>query len=553
MFIRILIAMTAAATLTACLSTDQAQMMERIEERQNSIAALNVAQAEVSELQSHYRTLAESQADEDDIEELRRLIAAIQAAIEALEARVDNLSRQIADLGGSDHAPATGHAAGDYAPVVEWEEDHLFFGPQRHAHVGSDASGGGRVAGAGRHENANLFYGNMSDGVSKSTLVSYLRADAATYTTGLNPDGFIRRFGDPPTVSVAEGATRGMIEETRNAVRIVNAALPPQWQLEFSETPQASVLRPEAGNILVEFALRSRWPGSHPSTTVGLARTWLNAVRNPKFDPATATRADIAKAEIATIATGRVWVDHTRVYGEQRKQTLVHELIHALGRAHADPVRFSDSVMVGGGTGKPGHVLHALDRDALLAVYGRLDPHTLPDEIATELGPWETTGLQVRGEIRNFDNVEFGVTLRNGVAEPWATGIAPNDELKHNSLLQPFFGPATWTGRLVGFTTQTEVVGGRAVMVVNMDDLDGELSFTSLEKWLPRSAPGAIGTGQQWGDGDLRYDIAVEGNTFIHTGGDDGTVTGAFFGDLHWLMGGTLERPDLTAAFGGRR
>ena len=62
-----------------------------------------------------------------------------------------------------------------------------------------------------------------------------------------------------------------------------------------------------------------------------------------------------------------------------------------------------------------------------------------------------------------------------------------------------------------------------------------------------------MGTGATWHDGDLRYDIEVRGNTFVQTGGDDGTVTGAFFGPEHEGMGGVQERDDLSAGFGGTR
>ena len=56
-----------------------------------------------------------------------------------------------------------------------------------------------------------------------------------------------------------------------------------------------------------------------------------------------------------------------------------------------------------------------------------------------------------------------------------------------------------------------------------------------------------------WGDGDLAYDVLVSGNGFVATGGDEGEVNGQFYGDQHQLMGGILERTDLTAAFGGER
>ena len=235
---------------------------------------------------------------------------------------------------------------------------------------------------------------------------------------------------------------------------------------------------------------------------------------------------------------------------------LVHEIVHALGRGHVDPFRFPDTVMRSDGTapGVPGHVLHPLDRDALLAVYDRLAPHTLPGDIAKELGPWETTALQIRGRVRKFDDMTFGVTLRNGEAEPWAFGVDPGRDLEDSPLLNPlFYQSATWTGRLVGFTPAAESVASKAELTVDLTDLDGDLSFTDLEKWPARSAPAATGSGQQWGDGDLHYTVAVEGNGFTQTGGDDGTVTGSFFGDHHFLMGGVLQRTDLSAAFGGKR
>ena len=56
-----------------------------------------------------------------------------------------------------------------------------------------------------------------------------------------------------------------------------------------------------------------------------------------------------------------------------------------------------------------------------------------------------------------------------------------------------------------------------------------------------------------WHDGDLSYMVEIRGNTFVQTGGDVGTVTGAFFGSSHSGMGGVLERDDLSAGFGGNR
>lgn len=60
------------------------------------------------------------------------------------------------------------------------------------------------------------------------------------------------------------------------------------------------------------------------------------------------------------------------------------------------------------------------------------------------------------------------------------------------------------------------------------------------------------GSGGLWKDGSLHYDVAVSGNEFARTGGNEGEVTGAFFGSGHEAMGGVLRRLDLSAGFVGK-
>ena len=45
----------------------------------------------------------------------------------------------------------------------------------------------------------------------------------------------------------------------------------------------------------------------------------------------------------------------------------------------------------------------------------------------------------------------------------------------------------------------------------------------------------------------------LRGNTVTRSGGGGDIVTGAFLGTRHQAMGGTLQRDDLSAAFGGSR
>ena len=144
----------------------------------------------------------------------------------------------------------------------------------------------------------------------------------------------------------------------------------------------------------------------------------------------------------------------------------------------------------------------------------------------------------------------FGSSLGNGFAAPWAQGLAPSTNLSDNKALS---GAVSWSGRLLGWTPTAKAVAGAADLSVTLRTLTGKMDFTRLEAWAANSAPGAIGTGATWGDGNLGYTIAVNGNTFVQTGGDDGIVTGAFFGASHEAMGGTVERTDLSAGFGSKR
>lgn len=197
------------------------------------------------------------------------------------------------------------------------------------------------------------------------------------------------------------------------------------------------------------------------------------------------------------------------------------------------------------------HILHPLDREALLAVYGRLEPGTVPGDFATELGDWADTSLHVRGALdMEGGEIAFGAALRNGLVQPWASGPSPHATLADNAELS---SSVSWSGRLLGLTPGAEAVAGAAALSVDLATLTGTADFTTLEQWTADAAPGDLGTGTMWNDGDLRYTIEVRGNTFVQTGGDAGTVTGAFFGSGHEGMGGVLQRDDLSAGFGGTR
>ncbi len=435
----------------------------------------------------------------------------------------------------------------DQAPLVPLEAA---------IHVGADVGAGtDALTQVARHGDASVLFGSVRDGIGAGELTAYLEADAASLQspedegTGVDlfTGGLLLRFGaTPPTVRVADGTPPALIDETVRVVQAINAALPQDWQLRFSRDPApAGTMEAADGEILIRFAPQEDWPpGDAPpeGEEIGLAE--------PR--PAIVMTGDPQAPFRVEIAAGRILVDHTRTEGLERLGVIAHEIIHVLGRGHVDAARFPETIMVSGGSEELlAHILHPLDREALLAVYGHLAPGTAPGSIADELGGWSDTSLHVRGAIDIGDgDIAFGAALRNGLSQPWASGPSPQASLEDNAELA---GSVSWSGRLLGLTPGAEAVAGAADLSVDLATLSGTAAFTALEHWAADAAPGALGSGSAWNDGDLSYGIRVRGNTFVQTGGDDGTVTGAFFGPAHEGMGGVLERDDLSAGFGGKR
>ena len=228
---------------------------------------------------------------------------------------------------------------------------------------------------------------------------------------------------------------------------------------------------------------------------------------------------------------------------------LAHELLHALGLDRHVSSSF-DTILEGtaaihatsqGSLAQPMSLLYPVDREALRAFYSRLEDGDAP----TDFGPWASSTLHIHG---NGPHTGFGVALRNGYAEPWTYGYLPDTDLRENAALS---GSVMWSGTLIGLTPNALTVAGSAEIAVDIGALSGHARFRNLESWS--GAPGESGSGATWGDGDLAYRIEVRGSTFRETGGDEGRLTGIFTGRAHEGAAGTLERLDLTAAFGAAR
>ena len=427
---------------------------------------------------------------------------------------------------------------------VQWP----IVGGQCLLHVGADVvPADGAIAPFATHDGIAVSFGRVRDGVDAGEVSAYL-SSGSDEESGLS--AFLRFLGRP-VVRLAAGTSAAQADYAVRAVQLLNAALPDEGRILFSSDPAPSLAALEDvpdGEIFIHYAPRDAW-------NVDFSAEGEVGVSVPSFE-VHAVDPDTGTATVS-LRAGQVWIDPAHIPHELFERGMLaitaHELIHAIGLLfHTDPTRFPQSIMNPGSLGTDtGHLLSPVDRDALLAVYSGLEPQAAPEQIAEDLGPWEDTSVHVRG---SFDSpggaVSFGVALRNDLPRPWAFGPTPGMGLSDNPTLSQ---TVRWAGRLLGFTPTAEVVGATADLDIDLRTLDGQLAFTDLEAWAVNAPPGPVGSGTPWGDGDLHYTMDVRGSTFVQSGGDEGMVTGAFFGSSHEAMGGVVERADLTAGFGGVR
>ncbi len=377
----------------------------------------------------------------------------------------------------------------------------------------------------------------------------------------------LARFASPPTVRITSGASDHERAYVHHAVALLNRALPYDKHLIIGpDAPRDGELSniPD-GQIVVEY-----------------------------FDPAIGQFEASGAAYVAPDADGhglgsaRVQISRSTIPPQSDWQlgiyyisTLVHELMHAVGfgghvgdgrsETPESVLNYNFSVLRDPPPGFTsccdGPFLPPLDIAALQALYTRLDASTeLGDLSMASLGVWETDGHSLVGWLETPSPVfgesiwiEFGVTQRNGVTVPWAIsgglgsghpGTVTDNVLATNRDLA---GTVTWYGDLLGFTPSLRSVRGNAEISVNLASMNGEAGFTDLRSWWVGVPPAENGADARWGDGDLHYAITVAGNYLRSTGGDAGAVNGHFVGTKHQGVVGSVERSDLTAAFGATR
>jgi len=283
-----------------------------------------------------------------------------------------------------------------------------------------------------------------------------------------------------------------------------------------------------------------------------------------------------ARTDNSVVTGGYVYIDRDAIaktnsnYLHAMRFVIAHEIIHAYGMlAHADPTQFPESILVPKlNYGSRAETFYlTIDAEGLLAE-SKLPPKTQISALtANDLGSWSDTGFHLVGAMgldnANNEQIQFGSGYRNGLSKPWGFGPKPSTRLRDNSDFTDG-GSATWNGGLLGFSKAGKTVTGDAEIIINFQfsagTSTGSANFDNLESWNANNHPGDVGSGSQWGDGDLRYTLEVvqNGNSdgFVSTGaqGDDsGIVTGAFAGTNHEGAVGVVEHPDLSGGFGAKR
>ena len=391
------------------------------------------------------------------------------------------------------------------------------------------------------------------DGEPARRVAEYLGVHASGGPWQAGPDytwshepGLVR-FASPPTVRLADGASEQERAITAYAVALINRALPYDHHLTIGEDAPAGVSGdwelglPDIpdGQLFVEFideAPTGGRPGSEALSYQRVAHEYDRVQGRWEKKLLEASSVEMNRDEFRDLP------DYQAI------SVLVHEMLHSLGlQGHVDEPEFEDSNMYNSWFRLDGS-LPAIDAAGLQALYVRLDEETEPEDLSiSSLGAWSRVTIHLGGELDEF---AFGVRHVNDVSMPWTSGIDPSTALVDNDSLS---GDVTWNGGLLGFTPDLEAVGGNAELSVDLDTLDGRAEFTELQSWAEGTTPGALGTGSQWNTGSLGYEIAVAANYLRSTGGDDGTVNGQFYGSDHEGVAGSVERDDLTAAFGATR
>ena len=392
-------------------------------------------------------------------------------------------------------------------------------------------------------ENGIRYYiGASRDGVGVDRLQDYEKD--LTTQNGADPYGLDGHDFEPFTAApqlyldpdLLLDANEGVLVALWNSIQILNDALPPEFQITLKGSRATRLSTQHELYVSLETA-------ASITTTCG-----EGAVACAVYTPYLLNRERTHSA-ILYIPDDL----DTSEYTFPRK-LIIHELLHALGiQGHVDSVEFPDSIMGTSGEYIPnlGHVISKIDREVLQIMY--MSQRT---DLYNDWGEWSDTAFHVMGESEDGD-LRFGVALFNGLPQPWASGVKPDEDLDDNTDLT---GTVTWSGALLGFSGPSPIAGDAALKVdlttVGTDGNEQDLSFEDIY-FVNRFESDTTDDSDRWfHTRNIDYKVEISGNYFENVTGDDyeqGFVTGLFMGAEHEHMGGTVKRTDMIGAFGGSR
>lgn len=314
----------------------------------------------------------------------------------------------------------------------------------------------------------------------------------------------------PKGISLPETLTRDRENLIIRAVGIINRSLPAEKRLELYSTPESL-----DGSV-------TYWFDHHRA----VAKTVLEYIH----------------AEILSLdhSAGLGWTDGYSGYAlvssdlmatpEYAVQTMVHEILHALGLM-GHPQHTHTSVL-----SYQHESTEIFDNIPLIDV-----------AVLYDMYHWGLWSGRIDTVFDVMDGVQFGVHSLN-----WGRALIPWVDGGHMGPPEPsrLTGRASYEGQLVGKTTllQQNVVGV-AELGFDLGREEGDVRFHTIRHW----------DGRMWNRKGYHYDLDVYGayfDSFVE-GNDQAKhvpdVVGAFYGYDGEVAAGTLQRTDLTAAFGARK
>lgn len=338
--------------------------------------------------------------------------------------------------------------------------------------------------------------------VNAAFLDGYLRAIEGPETIGGPPQALLH-WTREVTIVYDTSFDPISAEALRFAVAHLNSALPTELEVEWGgalgRRHHALSRRDFEGRIVI--ALESIRPSHGPGVTLGQA-----------------TLQDPYAANINAGVLVRLDPDAILSVNDDAVGVLIHELLHAAGLwGHVPPRSYGydemmDNTSIGSIVVKPHHYL---------SIVHHYDPRFL--------GAWNGGAEYLQGATG-----EIGYQVM--VFEDALAWPSFGEGLLWSQSHPRLSGSASWRGGLVGYTSAQEFVEGTS-------GLDYDLGADRMS-----------GTFTWDGGGSARYPrIEVGELGTLYAEDAMGTMHGLFYGFDHEYVGGSLDRTDITAAFGARK